>query len=73
MQNGSTQPTAGTETESGKPQRVSCPSCGRPLFEIEQVEPASASVRIKTKCKAGGCHKFCQVTFNAGRLAIAVL
>lgn len=64
--------TEGTEA-SAKAQRVSCPNCGRPLFEIETVEPEGATVKIKTKCKAGGCHRFCQVTFGAGKLAVALL
>lgn len=64
----------GTEAKGEtKPQRVSCPSCGRPLFEFESVEPVGAAVKILTKCKAGGCHRFCRVTFADGKLAIAVV
>lgn len=70
---------AGTETGSTveptqKVQRVSCPGCGRPLFEIEQVKDHdSAAFTIKTKCKAGGCHRFCRVIFNGGGLSVALL
>lgn len=70
---------AGTETGSQvepaltyKVQRVSCPSCGRPLFEIEQVEPENAGFTILTKCKAGGCHRFCRVKMNRGELSVTL-
>lgn len=70
----------GTETGSTaeptmtwKTQRVSCPSCGRPLFEIEQVlEPETAVFAILTKCKAGGCHRFCRVNVKRGELSVTL-
>lgn len=65
----------GKETEGGNVnQRVSCPSCGRILFSIESVrKPADASFSLRTKCKAGGCHKFCLVTYDEGKLIVALL
>jgi hypothetical protein len=54
-------------------QRVSCPSCGHLLFKVKTLEGAdAATVGIEIKCKASRCGRFVEVTFQAGRLNLAL-
>lgn len=70
----------GTQTDAAdaKPvqetsQRVSCPSCGHLLFKIEELKGAeTATISIEIKCKASRCGRFVEVTFQRGRLNLAL-
>jgi hypothetical protein len=60
-----------TEEKKAKKQRVACPGCGRIFFDIDS-SPEETYFRMTVKCKAGGCHRFCRVTFDRGALTVCL-
>jgi len=64
---------ATTTTPTAEGQRVSCPNCGHFLFLIRKVDPPTAGIVIRIKCKGGHCHKFCDVELRQGQLAVMLV